>query len=108
MVTKERCKKHASEHDDVCRVVDFVKSYADVHAVPLPGRLPKHQDYRVMKLPSDVTKEPEYADVTCPMPISSRPEATIDPVIPPTKRIRLCSHCKQPGHTKTVGRRDNY
>jgi hypothetical protein len=58
---KGRMPKHACEHDDVCRVVDFVKNYADVHAVPLPGRLPKHQDYRVMKLPSDVTKASVYS-----------------------------------------------
>ena len=56
-----RMPKHACEHDDVSRVVDFVKNYADVHAVPLPGRLPKHQDYRVMKLPSDVTKASVYS-----------------------------------------------
>ena len=40
----------------------FIKRYADVHAVPLPGRLPKHQDYRVMKLPSDVTKASVYRE----------------------------------------------
>ena len=53
--------KHTCQHDDACRVVDFVKNYADVHAVPLRGRLPKHQDYRVMKLPSDVTKASVYS-----------------------------------------------
>ena len=31
-----------------------------MHALPLPGRLPKHQDYRVMKLPSDVSKAAVY------------------------------------------------
>ena len=46
--------------------------------------------------------EPKYADVTCPMPTSSRPEASTGTVVPPSKRIRPCSHCKQPGHTKTV------
>ena len=33
-----------------------------MHALPLPGRLPKHQDYRVMKLPSDVSKAAVYRD----------------------------------------------
>ena len=38
----------------------FIKNYADVHAMPLPGRLPKHNDFRVMLLPSDVTKRKVY------------------------------------------------
>ena len=48
--------------DEITQVVDFIKCYADTHAVPLPGRLPKHQDYRVMKLPSDVSKATVYHD----------------------------------------------
>ena len=48
--------------DEIMRVVDFIKRYADIHAVPLPGRLPKHQDYRVMKLPSNVLKATVYRD----------------------------------------------
>ena len=58
---KGRMPKHACQYDDACRVVDFVKNYADVHSVPLPGRLPKHQDYRVMKLPYDITKASVYS-----------------------------------------------
>ena len=54
--------KHACSFQEIQRVVDFIKCYADVHAVPLPGRLPKHQDYRVMKLPSDVSKASIYRD----------------------------------------------
>ena len=57
---KGKMPKNACEVADVKTVVDFIKCYADVHAVPLPGRLPKHQDYRVMKLPSDVTKSFVY------------------------------------------------
>lgn len=57
---KGRKPKHACQHEDITRVVDFIRTYADVHAVPLPGRLPKHQDYRVMKLPSDVNKKTVY------------------------------------------------
>ena len=58
---KGRKPKHACQYEDITRVVDFIKTYADVHAVPLPGRLPKHQDYRVMKLPSDVNKKSVYS-----------------------------------------------
>jgi len=58
---KGRMPKHACTHEDVSHVVTFIKSFADAHAVPLPGRLPKHQDYRVMKLPSDVTKATVYS-----------------------------------------------
>ena len=54
--------KHACSFQEIQRVADFIKCYADVHAVPLPGRLPKHQDYRVMKLPSDVSKASIYRD----------------------------------------------
>ena len=57
---KGKMPKNACEVADVKTVVDFIKNYADVHAVPLPGRLPKHQDYCVMKLPSDVTKSSVY------------------------------------------------
>ena len=53
---KQRKPKHACTFVEINHVVNFIKHYADAHAVPLPGRLPKHQDYRVMKLPSDVTK----------------------------------------------------
>ena len=53
--------KHSMKFHEITRVVDF-KCYADVHAIPLPGRLPKHQDYRVMKLPSDVSKATVYRD----------------------------------------------
>ena len=59
---KWKMPKHAMKFNEITRVVDFIKCYADIHAVPLPGRLPKHQDYRVMKLPSDVSKATVYRD----------------------------------------------
>jgi len=46
--------------------------------------------------------EPEYADITCPKPILPRSEASTEASGPSAKRVRLCSHCKQPGHTKTI------
>ena len=59
---KGKIPKHAMKFDEITRVVDFIKCYIDIHAVPLPGRLPKHYDYRVMKLPSDVSKAIVYHD----------------------------------------------
>ena len=59
---KGKMPKHAMKFDEITRVVDFIKCYTDVHAVPLPGRLPKHHDYHVMKLPSDVSKATVYCD----------------------------------------------
>jgi len=35
----------------------FILSYADQHAMPLPGRLPNYREFTVMLLPSDTTKE---------------------------------------------------
>ena len=58
---------HAASFAEKERAVTFIKSYADVNAMPLPGRLPKHQDYKVMLLPSDVTKRKvynEYSDAS--------------------------------------------
>ena len=52
--------KHAMKFDEITQVVDFIKRYADIHAVLLPGRLPKHHDYHVMKLPPDVSKAIVY------------------------------------------------
>ena len=51
---------HASSFAEKNRAVAFIKNYADVNAMPLPGRLPKHHDYKVMLLPSDVTKRKVY------------------------------------------------
>ena len=42
------------------RAVVFINNYADVHAMPLPGCLPKYNDFRVTLLPSDVTKWKVY------------------------------------------------
>ena len=53
---------HAAAYEDKQRAVTFIRNYADVHAMPLPGRLRKHQDYRVMLLPSDMTKRCVYND----------------------------------------------
>ena len=51
--------------------------------------------------------EPEYAGITCPQPESndltqSDPEVEQSRSPLAAKRTRLCSHCRLPGHTKTV------
>ena len=51
---------NAAVYADKERAITFIKSYADVHAMPLPGKLPKHQDYKVMLLPSNVARLHEY------------------------------------------------
>ena len=39
---KGKMPKHSMKFHEITRVVDFIKCYANVHAIPLPGRLPKH------------------------------------------------------------------
>lgn len=41
-------------------VVQFIKNYADHHAIPLPGRLPQFKNFKVMKLPTSDTKISVY------------------------------------------------
>ena len=48
--------------------------------------------------------EDEYKDITCPKPrVPKRKQQNQDAeeTAAPAKRARLCSHCRQPGHTKT-------
>ena len=48
---------HNVTSDSIIRHVKlFIENYATVHALPLPGRLPSHRDFRIMLLPSDITK----------------------------------------------------
>ena len=45
---------------------------------------------------------PEAANLTCPLPSSQPPSTTTSDEQQTTlKRKRACSHCHQPGHTKT-------
>ena len=41
---------------DTERMKKFIVSYAEQHAMPLPGRLPNFRDFTVMLLPSDTTR----------------------------------------------------
>ena len=58
---------NAASFQDKERAVSFFKNYAEAHALPLPGRLPKFYDYSIMLLPSDVSKASvhrEYVNAT--------------------------------------------
>ena len=41
-------------------VVNFLTKLGETVAIPLPGRLPQHRDFRVMKLPSVMTRSTVY------------------------------------------------
>ena len=47
---------NAASFPDKERAVTFIKNFAEAHALPLPGQMPKFYDYRIMLLPSDVSK----------------------------------------------------
>ncbi|XP_072298341.1 uncharacterized protein [Eucyclogobius newberryi] len=43
-------------HEVIHTVVEFIKNYAEVHYIMLPGRHPGHKDWHVKLLPTHVTK----------------------------------------------------
>ena len=47
---------HAATFEEKEHVVKFITNYAETHALPLPGRMPRFSDYNIMLLPSDTTK----------------------------------------------------
>ena len=51
-----RCAANALSLNDERHVINFITTFAEYNAMPLPGRMPKMKDYTVMMLPSDVTK----------------------------------------------------
>ena len=53
---------NASTLADKERAVAFIKNFTDVHAIPLPGRMPKFYDYNIMLLPTDVSKASVHRD----------------------------------------------
>ena len=42
----------ALTHDDLSRVIAFIKNYNEVHAILLPGRIPGLKDYEKNKITS--------------------------------------------------------
>lgn len=49
-----------TDGEEIQKIKEFIERFADNHALPLPGRLPTHKDYRVMLLPSDMSKSAVY------------------------------------------------
>ena len=52
--------QNCTEKCEVEKIKVFIETFADNHALPLPGRLPAHKDYKVMLLPSDMSKSAVY------------------------------------------------
>lgn len=56
-----RKRPHNRTDSDVIEGIKaFIERFADIHAMPLPGRLPAFKDYKVMLLPSDMSKSAVY------------------------------------------------
>ena len=61
------CKPwNAAKFEDKESAVKFKTNYAEVNALPLPGRVPRFNDYDIMLLPFDTTKASVHRKyVTC-------------------------------------------
>ena len=44
---------------DIKAIEIFIANFAEVHALPLPGRMPNHKD-KALLLPSDISKSEVY------------------------------------------------
>ena len=70
----------ALTHDDLSRVIAFIKNYAEVHAILLPSRIPGLKDYEKTKLlPCNTSKRQlylEYAESCKAMSIRACAETT--------------------------------
>ena len=53
---------NASTVGDKERAIKFIENFAEVNALPLPGRMPKFYDYNVMLLPTSSSKASVYRD----------------------------------------------
>ena len=54
---------HALSVSNIRRIVEFIESYADTHAILLPGRIPGVKEYEnVRLLPSSTTKKEVYKE----------------------------------------------
>ena len=51
-----RREKNSLCHDDIVRVVTFIKNYAEDHAISLPGRVAGQKNFSVRLLPTNTTK----------------------------------------------------
>ena len=50
MATLDKKPPRALSQDELMKVISFIKSYAAVHAILLPGRIPGLKDYERTKL----------------------------------------------------------
>ena len=44
------------------QAVALIKNFAEIHGLPLPGRMPKFHDYNIMLLPTDASKASVYRE----------------------------------------------
>ena len=58
----KRLPWNASLFHDKERAVTFIKNFSEIHALPLPGRMPKFNDYNIMLLPTDASKASVHRD----------------------------------------------
>lgn len=54
-------RKNFISEAEAVKVKNFIVNYAKKVAIPLPGRLPSHKNYKLMKLPSSDNKTVVYA-----------------------------------------------
>ena len=52
----KRLPWNAFSFHDRERAVTFIKNFSEIHALPLPGRMPRFNDYNIMLLPTDASK----------------------------------------------------
>ena len=52
----KRLPSNTSLQKCIDRVLAFIDDTANVHGLPLPGRMPNHRDSNVVLLPSDMSK----------------------------------------------------
>ena len=50
---RKRKPWNAAKFEDKESAVKFITNYSEVNALPLPGRMPRFNDYDIMLLPSD-------------------------------------------------------
>ena len=52
----KRLPANTTSREDVHQAITFIDNIAEVHGVPLPGRLPNHRNSDITLLPSDMSK----------------------------------------------------
>ena len=64
LVSREHGNLHCTPHNrvpfnDIKAIVTFITRFAEIHALPLPGRMPNHKT-KALLLPSDISKSEVY------------------------------------------------